>query len=368
MSDTSQVNTTVGATFETTIEQARRQVSICNACRYCEGFCSVFPSIQRLRHFSDGDVMQLSNLCHNCRACHYSCQYTAPHEFAINIPQALANVRVQSWHKFSYPRFLSTAFQHFGVLIALLFVLFFTLLIYVINSTQTNATDGFYGFMSHNLMVLIFSPAFVLPLLLIALALRRYWHETNGKRISRSHLSGALKQATTLGNLGGGQGQGCNFEKMDHYTNTRRYLHQATVLGFLLCFASTSTGTLMHYLLDMQAPYAWYSLPKLLGVPGGILLTIGCSGLAYIKCHADQSLGADNAWGAEMAFVVLLGLTGCTGLMLYAATGTSYVGFLLAVHLACVLTLFILLPYSKMVHGFFRMAALIRDEQIKQNP
>jgi citrate/tricarballylate utilization protein len=36
---------------------------------------------------------------------------------------------------------------------------------------------------------------------------------------------------------------------------------------------------------------------------------------------------------------------------------------MLAVHLGCVLTLFLMMPYSKMVHGFFRLAALTRDAQ-----
>ena len=29
------------------IQEARRQIDICNACRYCEGYCSVFPAINR---------------------------------------------------------------------------------------------------------------------------------------------------------------------------------------------------------------------------------------------------------------------------------------------------------------------------------
>ena len=66
-----------------------------------------------------------------------------------------------------------------------------------------------------------------------------------------------------------------------------------------------------------------------------------------------------------MAFVMLLGLTGLTGLVLYAVTGSGYVGPALTIHLASVLSLFVLLPFSKMVHGFFRMAALIRNEQTK---
>ena len=38
----------------------------------------------------------------------------------------------------------------------------------------------------------------------------------------------------------------------------------------LLCFAATSTATLWHYLLGLEAPYPWYDLPVVLGTLGGI--------------------------------------------------------------------------------------------------
>ena len=75
------------------VSEARRQLQICNACRYCEGYCAVFPSLHTLRELSDSDVVQFANLCHNCRACHYACQYSPPHEFAINLPKILDEVR-----------------------------------------------------------------------------------------------------------------------------------------------------------------------------------------------------------------------------------------------------------------------------------
>ena len=136
--------------------------------------------------------------------------------------------------------------------------------------------------------------------------------------------------------------------------------------GFLLCFASTASGTVLHYVFDMPAPYGLFSLPKLLGVPGGLLLTIGTAALVRLKIKADPALGAPALWGAEMACVLLLGLAGLTGLMLYAATGTTFVAPLLAIHLGAVLTFFLSTPYSKMAHGFYRMAALIRDAQVKR--
>lgn len=79
------------------LEEARRQLQICNACRCCEGYCAVFPAITRRRAFPDADVVQLANLCHGCRDCYHACQYIVPHDFAINVPQALADVRLETY-------------------------------------------------------------------------------------------------------------------------------------------------------------------------------------------------------------------------------------------------------------------------------
>jgi citrate/tricarballylate utilization protein len=62
--------------------EVARQMQICNACRYCEGFCAVFPAMTRRLEFGKADVHYLANLCHNCGACLHACQYAPPHEFA----------------------------------------------------------------------------------------------------------------------------------------------------------------------------------------------------------------------------------------------------------------------------------------------
>ena len=73
---------------------------------------------------------------------------------------------------------------------------------------------------------------------------------------------------------------------------------------------------------------------------GGLLLSVGCAGLAWLKLKADPELGAPAAWGGEMAFVLLLFAVAVSGLALYAATGTSAVAWLLPLHLGAVLTFF----------------------------
>ena len=348
------------------ISEARRQVEICNACRYCEGYCAVFPAMFKERSFAAADITQLANLCHNCRGCYYACQYTEPHEFALNLPGALAEVRAESWERFAWPAAPARLFQRSGVALAAAFVVGIALLFWLASTLRPASGEGFYAYLSHGAMVAIFTPAFLLPLAAMGVGLRRYWREVGGARVTWAHLKDAGLSAARMKNLAGGQDQGCNFEAEDKFTNARRHAHQATMWGFLMCFASTSSGTLLHYVLGLEAPYAFFSLPKLLGVPGGILLSIGALALAHLKLKADKSLGAASVWGGEMAFIVLLAATGITGLALYAATGTALVPALLAIHLGTVLAFFLTVPYSKMAHGFYRFAALLRDAQIKR--
>ena len=343
------------------ITEARRQAEICNACRYCEGYCSVFPALHRERVLSDGDINHLANLCHNCRGCYYACQYTSPHEFDLNLPKALAEVRQDSWKSHAWPAGFAHLFDRSGGAIALVLVLATALVFGLAQALRPASGEGFYAYMSHGLMVAIFAPAFLLPLGAIAVSLRSYWKGTGGGAVRIANIWAAMRSAGRMKNLEGGHGDGCNFEEEDRFSHARRHAHQATLYGFLLCFASTSSGTVLHYGFGLEAPYGFSSLPKLLGVPGGILLCLGTGALAYLKTKADRDLGAPNAWGGEMAFVLLLFGVSATGLLLYAATGTMAVVWLLPLHLGTVLTFFLLTPYSKMAHGFYRMAALTKE-------
>ncbi len=343
------------------IDEARRQLQICNACRYCESFCAVFPAVHSRRAFGDGDIRLFADLCHNCRGCYYACQYVEPHEFAVNLPAVLAELRQQNWSEHAWPGGLARVFQRSGVAIALAAIAGFALILGAIAFWTPESGEGFYGVMSHGSMLAIFLPAFLLPLIAVALGLRRYWRSIGGKDVRWSDVRAAFGAAATMRNLDGGHGDGCNFEDEDRFSQARRWFHQATLYGFLLCFLSTSAGTLKHYLLDLPAPYGLLSLPKLFGVSGGILLCIGTAGLALLKLRADPTLGAARAFGGEMGFILLLFTVSATGLALYAFGGTSWLAALLVIHLGAVLAFFLLMPYSKMVHGFFRLAALVKN-------
>ena len=348
------------------ILEARRQIDICNACRYCEGFCSVFPAINRERMFPDGDITQLAALCHNCQGCFYACQYTTPHEFDLNIPKALAEVRSDSWQDHTAPAPFARLFHRSGTAIALALALGIAILFWLIQTYRPEGGEGFYAVMAHNMMVALFAPAFLLPVAVIAITLRRFWRTIGGERLRLSHVIEAFRSAAQMKNLSGGHGEGCNFEDEDRFSNARRYAHQATMYGFLLCFASTASGTVLHYGFGLHAPYDLISLPKLFGVPGGILLSLGTVEMIRLKLKSNRALTDARNWGGDMGFVVLLHLVSTSGLALYALGGSSALALLLPLHLGLVLAFFLLTPYSKMMHGFFRLASLMRDAQKKQ--
>ena len=349
------------------IGEARRQIEICNACRYCEGYCSVFPAITRRRAFPDNDIVQMANLCHNCRGCHYACQYTEPHEFNINLPAILAEIRQDSWQRYAMPGALAGAFARSGVAIAVGSIVALALIIFAIRTLGSAGGEGFYAVLSHTAMVMVFTPAFVLPLVTVVASVRRYIRENAPHPPEVQDWLAGIRHAAALRDLSGGHGDGCNFEDEDRFSNARRIHHQLTMYGFLLCFAATSVATVMHYGFGLEAPYPFWSLPKLLGVTGGIALTIGTAGLIALKLKADKQLGDVSAFGGEMAFVLLLFIVSVSGLALYWLGSTALMDELLALHLGAVLAFFLLTPYTKMVHGLYRLAALAIDARDKRS-
>ena len=57
------------------LKEGERIMTICNACRYCEGHCAVFPAMELRSSFPEPDLTYLANLCHDCGSCFHHCQY-----------------------------------------------------------------------------------------------------------------------------------------------------------------------------------------------------------------------------------------------------------------------------------------------------
>ena len=93
-------------------EEGARIMTICNACRYCEGYCAVFPAMERRLTFDAAELQYLSNLCHDCGSCLPACQYAPPHEFAVDVPATLKRIRADSYGEFAWPPAAAPAFAH----------------------------------------------------------------------------------------------------------------------------------------------------------------------------------------------------------------------------------------------------------------
>ena len=365
-----------GQVVPTPEAEVARQLQICNACRYCEGFCAVFPAMTRRLEFPKADVHFLANLCHNCGACLHACQYAPPHEFAVNVPQAMARVRGRTYADYAWPVAAGALYRRNGLTLALALVVGVTL--FLLLATALNGglgrvpgAGGFYDLFPHNLLVGLFLPVFAFVVVALGLGVRRFWRDvtpvTSGQAVSAPAAAEATHDVLRLKYLDGGHGEGCHNED-DAWTHARRRAHHLTFYGFLLCFAATGMGTLYHYLLGWHAPYDLPSLPKLLGAVGGVSLMAGTAGLWRLHRRRHPLHGDAAQAPMDLAFIALLFVTAASGLALWLARGTPALALLLCLHLGAVMALFATLPYGKFAHGVFRTAALLRHAVEKRQP
>ena len=352
------------------LAEADRLMTVCNSCRYCEGLCAVFPAMEMRRAFPDGDLDYLANLCHSCGACYVDCQFSPPHEFNVNVPKVLAQVREESWARYVWPRAMRPVFDRNGLWISVAAAAAVALFIggFVLFADRDAFFNGaigpnsFYRLMPHTVMAGLFGAVFLYALLAMGMGLRAFWRAIGarpGELVQAYPLAKATHDATTLKYLDGG-GTGC-YNADAKPSDRRKLWHHLTFYGFLLCFASTSTATLYHYLLGREAPYPWWDLPVVLGTLGGIGLLVGPLGLLHAKLRRDPILRDDARTGMDTAFILMLFLTSATGIALLLLRATPALGTLLAIHLGVVFALFLAMPYSKFVHGLYRFAALVRS-------
>lgn len=121
------------------------------------------------RFSSKADLNYLANLCHNCGACLHACQYAPPHEFGVNVPQAMARVRMETYTNFAWPEAFGRLYRNNGLTIALAtaggLVLFSILTIlatgHLLNEPQSTPLAGnFYAIFPHDTLARTFGIVF----------------------------------------------------------------------------------------------------------------------------------------------------------------------------------------------------------------
>ncbi len=364
-------------------EEGKHALRICNACRYCEGYCAVFPALERRFTVSERDLGYLANLCHDCGECYYACQYAPPHEFALNLPRTLAALRRASYEQYAWPAAAGALFRRTGLALALsagivpaLFVLLTSWLsapgtMFAAHSVREGS---FYQVIPHPVMMTSFGAAGLFVLFGLAMGFRKFWKQSGepanndaAALLNPRVVGQALREAFTLRYLDGGgpEGDGCAYPG-DVPSNARRWFHHLTFYGFLLTFAATTVAAIYHNLLGVEAPYPFFSLPVMLGTAGGVGLLLGPAGLLWLKRARHRELSDPGQSALDVTFLALLFLISLTGLLLLALRETAAMGSLLAAHLGLVLGLFLTMPYGKFVHGVYRWAALARNAAEKR--
>jgi citrate/tricarballylate utilization protein len=367
--------------------EAERQLNICNSCRYCEGYCAVFPALERRTVLDPGDITQLASLCHDCRACFQACMYAPPHEFAVDLPAILTTVRRASYRRYLPspgglrpgwlgPAWLGPAWLRrawlrpgwlrpgwrdgrgarataaIGVGAALL--------------ALVAVTEGIGALLRHR------GPYQVIPypalLVTVALptawsaavmlrAVTGYWHDTHGPLRDLANwraLATALRRAARLEYLRGG-GAECPYPG-DDPSPARRRLHAAVAWGFATCFAATVAAAFLQDVLGIGPPYPLLSAPVILGTAGGISMLAGCAGLMVLKQRDNPPPSA-----GDYGLIMGLGLLALTGMLTLVFRDTPAYGLILIAHLATIVICFAIAPYTRMVHAVYRFLAIVAD-------
>ena len=350
--------------------EARRVLAICDACGYCNGFCDLFTAARQRPALTDADLAYLANLCHACRNCFYACQYAPPHDFAVNVPRALARMRHRSYLDQVWPQACAPLLNYplltvIAVTLAAILGLWGLTRLNLPNPADPSAAL-FYRVLPWEVMIWIGLAPLAWSALALGIGWRRYWrlirpHDLN--YLNTTRRSGwrtgwrVLRDVLRLRNLRGG-GVGCN-DLDGRFAHGRRWLHQLLLGGLALSFAATVTASFYHHSLNVAAPYPLLSLPVLLGTSGGIALVVSTLGLGWIEWRAAPEPLAREAQRLDWALLGLLFLVASSGLVLLGWRMTAAMPLLLGVHLGSVLAFFLLLPYSKFVHAGYRVFSAI---------
>lgn len=294
--------------------------------------------------------------------------YSPPHEFAVNLPRILTQVRVENYHRWSWPAFLARAFkeQRIGAMLmaattAVVVIAACALVHPQVLFSEHNRPGGFYEVV----------PYWVITGTAIGLCLysaivwfaggTRFWKEaTDSIREHRSFraFSEALMDILTLRGMRGG-GPGCYYPQAEP-SGSRRLLHALVFYGFTLDLISTTLAWIYQDFLGRLPPYQLRSAPVLFGTVGGVALVLGVAGLVALKLRSRREPTTAESIGLDYLFLSSLGGAALTGLLLLCFRSTRAMGMLLAVHLALVASFFLSAPYSKFVHAMYRSLALLR--------
>lgn len=359
--------------YDKLIQDTSRQLAICNACRYCEGFCAVWDAIEYRKEFSRGDISYLSNLCHDCGECYDVCPFVPPHEFKVDIPAAMSEVRMHTYGEYAspessarlYDRPLSTAALIGGISFITVIALF---LVFGKPSRLFGVLSGsgsFYVILPN--IVIDFAGSLLALFFLASWAVSgmKFLRDTStGGRIGLSPILLAARDGLSGKWMRGG-GAGCNYPQREERGSYLKFsLHTMILYGFLLDLLATVSAFIEQDFVGIMPPYPVLSIPVLSGIAGGLLIIAGVTAFLYFDSLESGPKKGDMKT-LDRAFMLSLLLTALTGLLLLVLRDSPFMGTMLLIHISVVSTLFITAPYGKFVHLVYRGLAMAKYHQEK---
>ena len=287
------------------LREGERVMTVCNACRYCEGYCPVFPAMeQRLAVRARRPDLPRQSVPQLRRV-----PVRLPVRAAARVRRSTCRrrwpqIRLRSYEEYCWPKALGRRVQASrrrddarcrsrlldGVLFAAP-----ALAAGDRRGSGPPMPDGdFYGVVPHGVMVAVFG---AVALFVVARArhrrraiLARRHRRPTGMADRRSAVVTALRDALTL-TPPARRRRRLHDRGRATRSPWRRWFHHCTFYGFLLCFASTTVAAIYHTSSGWPAPYAYTSLPVVLGTVGGVGLLIGPAGLLALRRRRDPALG-----------------------------------------------------------------------------
>ncbi|MBS5962839.1 tricarballylate utilization 4Fe-4S protein TcuB [Varibaculum cambriense] len=360
---TSEVSTAKGGAIFT---EGRRQLAICNACRYCAGYCPVWPAMERHPSPSREEMEQLANLCHDCRDCYTACMYTPPHEFALNPPKLFAEIREETYDRYIFPFKLPRAISGIrGLLLIFILCLLSLFGIGYFFGTEnwlTTSSGQIYDVFGHVALVLVMSACLIYGLVVTTVGTARFWHAIRTEGSSLFNFSNWRKTVSdilVLRHMSGGQ-EGCSYVGGEP-SSKRKVGHQLLMYGFIGTFLATVCAAFMQYVLGMMPPYSLLSVPVILGSVGGLAALIGSIILMALKPKTDRKETTERMWQADHSLLGGLMALMLSGFLVTIFRGGAVFPSVLVLHIAMVETAFLVFPRTKFVHLFFRAISIYQD-------
>jgi citrate/tricarballylate utilization protein len=311
----------------------------------------VWDAIELKDLLNNSDAAYLANLCHDCRDCYYACPYNEPdHEFKLNIPKAMGDMRYETYTENIRPRFMKKLLE-FPILITA----GLTAMAIVISLLYAFFGFGFGRFQKLPITAIIPDYLFrTFSLFIYAYTIILWSWEghsylktiSDGKHIGIRGLAGGLYDAFMHTNFKGG-GMGCKMPN-ENSRYTRIVFHVLVLFGFIIALIAIS------FYPNISGYVA------IVYLIGSIFLATGSFGMIAIHLMDKSDLRSKKMSLLDYPFSLLLFASGFTGVLVVLSVGTSIYNWNFLIHDALILLVFLLAPYSKFIHPIYRTISLIK--------